>query len=578
VPGSGWGDEGATPAGGGAADAGGWGAGAPRAVAAAAPPAAGGGPLQPLIDQQRVQLAPGMTPDSIDPRMAGVLGTLAAHHQLGLKMIDGQGVDIATVDGLPVGPDNPAARDLIGELAALDPAQRPTQVIGPWAVSAPGFATDAAHQDHIHLGFDGGAAAPGVGGTIRFAAVPDPAAAGQQPPAGAAGAAAEAPRPAAPVDAAQPGAGAVVDAAPGGGGFDLTAAGRDYPGDQASKAQIAGWMGRWAERAGLPRELPAMASLVESGMTNIQGGDRDSMGFFQMRTGIWSRDYPDFQHHPALQLKWFIDHAVAVKEQRIARGETAFQHDPGQYGNWIADVERPAEPYRGRYQLRLGEARSLLAQGGSAPPAAAAPTPVAAAASVPPQAPPAAGAATAAAAPGTISFGAVPPPEAAAAPPAGSAAGDVAAVTAAPGAGAGVSPLVPGSSITAPGTASHELRQIFERAATLDARHMPYLWGGGHQGGALDVTSTGPLDCSGAVSAVLGVDPRVSGAFEQWGLPGPGANVTVYANAEHVLMEINGHFFGTSASNPGGGAGWIPREHVTPEYLSRFVARHPPGM
>ena len=36
--------------------------------------------------------------------------------------------------------------------------------------------------------------------------------------------------------------------------------------------------------------------------------------------------------------------------------------DPSQHGEWIADVERPAEQYRSRYQLKLGEARSLLAE------------------------------------------------------------------------------------------------------------------------------------------------------------------------------------------------------------------------
>jgi hypothetical protein len=34
--------------------------------------------------------------------------------------------------------------------------------------------------------------------------------------------------------------------------------------------------------------------------------------------------------------------------------------DPNKWGDWIADVERPAEEYRGRYQLRLDEARQLL--------------------------------------------------------------------------------------------------------------------------------------------------------------------------------------------------------------------------
>src|SRR5205823_5815289 len=38
--------------------------------------------------------------------------------------------------------------------------------------------------------------------------------------------------------------------------------------------------------------------------------------------------------------------------------------------------------------------------------------------------------------------------------------------------------------------------------------------------------------------------------------PGKGA-VTIYANASHVYMSINGHYFGTSGSNPGGGAGWF---------------------
>ena len=31
--------------------------------------------------------------------------------------------------------------------------------------------------------------------------------------------------------------------------------------------------------------------------------------------------------------------------------------DEAMWGNWIADVLRPAEQYRGRYQLRLAEAR-----------------------------------------------------------------------------------------------------------------------------------------------------------------------------------------------------------------------------
>jgi hypothetical protein len=134
-----------------------------------------------------------------------------------------------------------------------------------------------------------------------------------------------------------------------------------YPGDSAPREQIAAWMARQAQKAGLPPELPVMAALVESGLKNEQFGDADSIGFFQMRVGIWDEGpYKGFEHNPELQLKWFLDHALAVKQDRMARGDSEFLHDSSKWGDWIADVERPAEQYRGRYQLRLDEARSLL--------------------------------------------------------------------------------------------------------------------------------------------------------------------------------------------------------------------------
>lgn len=119
---------------------------------------------------------------------------------------------------------------------------------------------------------------------------------------------------------------------------------------------------------------------------------------------------------------------------------------------------------------------------------------------------------------------------------------------------------------------------MFEEAERIDKAKLPYQWGGGHDRKRGPKDDLVPLDCSGAVSQVLGLDPRVSGAFENWGKPGKGKYVTVYANSEHVLMEINGRFWGTSKSNPGGGAGWIPSDKVTKDYLSRFTVRHPQGM
>ena len=147
-----------------------------------------------------------------------------------------------------------------------------------------------------------------------------------------------------------------------GGQIDLGDSAGSYPGDDASQPEVAAWMGSEAQRRGLPAELPVMAGLVESGLRNLSGGDADSVGFFQMRVGIWNQgDYAGYPDKAELQLKWFLDQAAAVKQQRIAAGKPV--NDPGSYGDWIADVERPAVQYRGRYQLRLEEARGLLRQG-----------------------------------------------------------------------------------------------------------------------------------------------------------------------------------------------------------------------
>jgi hypothetical protein len=135
----------------------------------------------------------------------------------------------------------------------------------------------------------------------------------------------------------------------------------------------------------------------------------------------------------------------------------------------------------------------------------------------------------------------------------------------------------PADQITKPGSAPNQLASFIERANQIDAQHLPYLWGGGHGAKVTNTRKTQPLDCSGAVSAVLGIDPRVSGQFETFGSPGPspsGKGITIYANKTHVLMEINGHFFATSHANPGGGAGWVPRSQIGADYLKNFTARH----
>src|SRR6185437_5812020 len=111
-----------------------------------------------------------------------------------------------------------------------------------------------------------------------------------------------------------------------------------YPGDHAPRSAIAAWMGDAAQRAGLPRELPVMAALVESGLKNDKYGDRDSLGFFQMRTSIWNHGkYAGFSDDPRKQLRWFIDEATALKAERMRQGVAGFGSDPHKWGDWIAD-------------------------------------------------------------------------------------------------------------------------------------------------------------------------------------------------------------------------------------------------
>jgi hypothetical protein len=229
--------------------------------------------------------------------------------------------------------------------AAADPTQQPT----PQPPPPPQTATFKAAQPKTSSG-----------NTVQFmrAVTPQDASAPAAPPA---------PAPAAP---AVPAAGVPADpsqaaAAPSPGdavaAIDPSRLPSGYPGDSAPKPALAAWMAAEAKKRGLPPELPVMASLVESGLHNDNFGDRDSVGYFQMRTGIWDEGpYKGFGQKPELQLMWFLDQAEQVRKQRIAAGQAASLNDPSQYGNWVADVERPAAEYRGRYQLRLGQARSLL--------------------------------------------------------------------------------------------------------------------------------------------------------------------------------------------------------------------------
>ena len=106
----------------------------------------------------------------IDPRVIGVLTKLSSEHKITISCMCsdhskftaggsvsnhffGRGADIAAIDGEIVGPGSPLAREVASELSALDPNIRPNEIGSPFAINGPGYFTDAAHQNHLHIGF-----------------------------------------------------------------------------------------------------------------------------------------------------------------------------------------------------------------------------------------------------------------------------------------------------------------------------------------------------------------------------------------------------------------------------------------
>jgi hypothetical protein len=132
-----------------------------------------------------------------------------------------------------------------------------------------------------------------------------------------------------------------------------------YPGDDAARERIARWMARGAAGRGLPHELPVMAAIAESGLRNIRGTSYH--GFFGMHESLNTGEYRGYPRNPELQLKWFLDTAMLVRQRALAAGRDDPAADSGSFGEWIADVERPAPQNRSGYQPHLAEARRLVA-------------------------------------------------------------------------------------------------------------------------------------------------------------------------------------------------------------------------
>jgi len=102
----------------------------------------------------------------------------------------------------------------------------------------------------------------------------------------------------------------------------------------------------------------------------------------------------------------------------------------------------------------------------------------------------------------------------------------------------------------------------------------PYVYGGGH---ASFVDNA--YDCSGSVSYALAAGgllgaPETSGQLESWGAPGPGKYITVYANAGHTYMYVDGILYDTA----GRSGVYASRWQVGSVDNSGYVARHWPGL
>ena len=134
--------------------------------------------------------------------------------------------------------------------------------------------------------------------------------------------------------------------------------------------------------------------------------------------------------------------------------------------------------------------------------------------------------------------------------------------------------IAPDGLAVAPVDAPVVVKDVIAAANEIATR--PYEYGGGHA----SWIDTG-YDCSGSASfalhgAGLISAPEDSGELESYGQAGPGAWITLYANAGHVYMNIAGAWFDTAAqSSSNGNDRWSP-VRISP--VSGFVVRHPIGL
>ena len=136
-----------------------------------------------------------------------------------------------------------------------------------------------------------------------------------------------------------------------------------YPGDDAAQEALARWMARAAALRDVPQELPVMAALAESGLRNLNRRGNPFAGFFSMHRSLNKGDYRGFPRNPQLQLDWFLDTAVIVRQREIAERRRGLRRRPpttSGSGSPTSSGRRPQN--RDGYQPYLDDADALLTE------------------------------------------------------------------------------------------------------------------------------------------------------------------------------------------------------------------------
>jgi hypothetical protein len=138
----------------------------------------------------------------------------------------------------------------------------------------------------------------------------------------------------------------------------------------------------------------------------------------------------------------------------------------------------------------------------------------------------------------------------------------------------GQATIAPDGRALAPPDAPRAVRKAINAANKI--RKKPYRYGGGHAR-----WKDKGYDCSGAVSFALHAagllkTPMPSGPLaRQWGTPGVGQWITVYANPSHAYVVIAGLRWDTSAVgeplNQGSGPRWRRTARSPAGYTARYA-------